>query len=62
MQSISNDAHEFFWHGLTKLELERITAGVKVALNPNGVKVTLDGFANQKSIQVPDVLFGPLNL
>jgi len=62
MQSVSNYAHEFFWHGLTKLELERITSGVRVTFNPNGVKVTLDDFANQKSIQVSDVLFGPLDL
>ena len=62
MQSVTNNAHEFFWHGLTKLELERITAGARVTFNPNGVKVTLDDFANQKSIQISDVLFGPLDL
>jgi hypothetical protein len=62
VQSVSNDAHGFFWHGLTKLELERVTASVKVAFKLNGVKAALDVFADQKSTQISDVLSGPLDL
>jgi hypothetical protein len=62
MQSVSNDAHEFSWHGFTKPELERIVAGIKVSLNVNSVKVSLDEFAHEKTTQVLDVLLGPLDL
>ena len=60
VHSVSGDAHEFFRHGFTKLDVERIVAGINVSLNVNSVGVSLE--AHQKTKQLLDVPFGPLDL
>jgi hypothetical protein len=60
VQSVSSDTHELFWNGFTRLELERVVTSIGISLDKNGVRVSVD--ADQNSVQVSDVLFGPLNL
>ena len=60
MKGISDDAHKFPWHDCTRVELERIVTSIKVSLNEDSVRVCVD--AHQKSVQISDVLFGPLDL
>ncbi len=60
MQSISDDAHKFLWHGCTRIELERIVTSIRVSFNRESVRAGID--SHQKAIQISDVLFGPLDL
>jgi hypothetical protein len=60
MQRVSSDTHELFWNGFTRLELEKIAASIRISLDKDRVRVCVD--AGQNSVQVSDVLFGPLNL
>lgn len=60
VQRISNDAHEFFWNGFARHELERVVSSMEVSFNEHSVRVRID--ESQKTAHVSDVLFGPLNL
>jgi hypothetical protein len=60
MQGVSDDAHKFPWHGCTRFELERIVTSIRVSLNEDSVRVSVD--AHQKTTQISDVLIGPLDL
>lgn len=60
MERVSSDAHELFWHGFTRLELERVVASIRVSLNEDSVRMSVDAYQN--TVQISDVLLGPLNL
>lgn len=60
MQTVSDNAHKFPWHGYSLFELEQIIASIRVGFNEDSVRVSVD--PRQKITQVADVLFGPLNL
>jgi hypothetical protein len=60
VQSVSDDAHKFPWHGCTRLELERIVASFRISFNEDSVRASVD--AHQETTDVSDVLFGPLDL